>query len=41
MNFQNILSQCSLNQMMIIHIILDISVFYINYQQRQALDGYV
>ena len=25
----------------IIHMILDISLFYINYQQRQALDGYV
>ena len=41
MNFQNILNQCSLNQMIIIHMILDISLFYINYQQRQALDGYV
>ena len=30
-----------LNQMIIIHMILDISLFYINYQQRQALDGYV
>ena len=40
----NILNQCSLNQMIIIHMImmiLDISLFYINYQQRQALDGYV
>ena len=27
--------------MIIIHMILDISLFYINYQQRQALDGYV
>ena len=33
MNFQNILNQCSLNQM--------ISLLYINYQQTQALDGYV
>ena len=41
MNFQNILNQCSLNQMIFIHMILDISLFYINYQQRQALDGYV
>ena len=41
MNFQNILNQCSLNQMIIIHMILDISLFYINYQQRQALDGYL
>ena len=41
MNFQNILSQCSLNQMTIIHMILDTSLFYINYQQRQALGGYV
>ena len=41
MNFQNILNQCSLNQMIIIHMIIDISLFYINYQQRQALDGYV
>ena len=41
MNFQNILNQCSLNQMIIIHMILDISLFYINYQHRQALDGYV
>ena len=41
MNFQNILNQCSLNQMLIIHMILDISLFYINYQQRQARDGYV
>ena len=40
MNFQNILNQYSLNQMIIIHMILDISLFYINYQQRQALDGY-
>ena len=36
MNFQNVL-----NQIIIIHMILDISLFYINYQQRQALDGYV
>ena len=41
MNFQNILNQCSLYQMIIIHMTLDISLFYINYQQRQALDGYV
>ena len=27
--------------MIIIHMILDISLFYINYQQRQAQDGYV
>ena len=40
MNFQNILNQCSLNQMIIIDMILDISLFYINYQPRQALDGY-
>ena len=26
---------------MFIHTILDISLFYINYQQRQALGGYV
>ena len=41
MSFQNILNQYSLNQMIIIHMILDISLFYINYQQRQALGGYV
>ena len=41
MNFQNILNQCSLNQMIIIHMILDMCPFYINYQQRQARDGYV
>ena len=41
MNFQNILNQCSLNQIMIIHMILDISLFYINYQQRQAMGSYV
>ena len=41
MNFQNILNQCSLNQMIIIHMILNISLFYINYQQRQALDGWL
>ena len=29
MNFQNILIQCSLNQMIIIHMILDINLFYI------------
>ena len=40
-NFQNICNQCSLNQMIIIHMILHISLFYINYQQRQALGGYV
>ena len=27
--------------MIIIHIILDTSLFYINYQQRQVLGGYV
>ena len=37
----NILNQCSLNQMIITHMILDRSLFYINYQQRQAQDGYV
>ena len=36
MNPQNILIQCSLNQMIIIHMILDINLFYINYQQRRA-----
>ena len=41
MKFQSILNQCSLNQMIIIHMILDISLIYINYQQRQARDGYV
>ena len=41
MDFQNILIQCSLNQMKLIYMILDINLFYINYQQRQALDGYV
>ena len=41
MNFQIILNQSSLNQMIIIHMILDISLFYINYQQRHALAGYV
>ena len=41
MNYQNILIQCSLNQMIIIHMILDINPFYINYQQRRALGGYV
>ena len=29
----------SLNQMIIIHMILDINLFYINYQQRRALHG--
>ena len=29
MNFQNVLNQCSLNQMIIIHMILDISLFYV------------
>ena len=38
---QNILIQCSLNQMIIIHLILDINLFYINYHQRRALGGYV
>ena len=41
MNFQSILNQCSQNQMIIIHMILDIILFYINNQQRQLLDGYV
>ena len=41
MNFQNILNPFSLNQMKIIHMMLDISLVYINYQQRQALGGYV
>ena len=38
---KNILIQCSLNQMIIIHMILDINLFYTNYQLRQALSGYV
>ena len=35
MNFPNILIQCSLNQMIIIKMTLDIILFYINYQQRK------
>ena len=41
MNLQNIVNQCWLNQMIIIHMILNISLFYINCQQRHALGGYV
>ena len=41
MNSQNILIQCSLNQMIIIHMILDINFFYFNCQQKRALGGYV
>ena len=41
MNLQNISIQSSLNQMILIHMISDINIFYINYQQRQALGGYV
>ena len=39
-NFPDILIQCSRNQMIIVHIILDINLFYIYYQQRQALGGF-
>ena len=35
------ISGTTMNQMIIIHTTLDISLFYINYQQRQARDGYV
>ena len=35
------LIQCSLNQMIIFHMILDINLSYINYQQRRALGSYV
>ena len=41
MNSQNILIQCSLNQMIIIDMILNINLYYINYQQRWVLGGYV
>ena len=41
MNSQNISIQCSLNQMIINHMILDINNFYIDYQQRRVLGGYV
>ena len=36
-NYPNILIQCSLNQRIIIHMILNINLFYINYQQRRAI----
>ena len=35
MNFANFWIQCSLNQMIIIHMILNIIIFYVNYQQRR------
>ena len=41
MNFQNILIQWSLNQIIITHMILEINFSYINYQQLRALGVYV
>ena len=40
-NSQDILIQWSVNLTIIIHKILDISLYYINYQQKRSLGGFV
>ena len=41
MNSQNISIQCLVNQMILMHMVLDITLFYINYQQKRELYSYV